>query len=58
MTAKQESELLIKQLEIVIEHCEETGLKAGAGVIREAIIIIRTANMGIELFDNIKKEGV
>jgi hypothetical protein len=30
-------ESFMTQLEIVMDHCEETGLRAGAGTIREAI---------------------
>ncbi|MEK9207767.1 MAG: hypothetical protein AAB922_04745 [Patescibacteria group bacterium] len=35
--------LLLQQLEIVIDHCNETGLKAGAGAVREAIKLIKEA---------------
>lgn len=38
---KHSTELLLKQLEIVIDHCNETGLKSGAGAVEEAIKLIK-----------------
>ena len=38
-------ELLLKQLEIVIDHCNETGLKAGAGAVKEAIKLLKEGDM-------------
>lgn len=41
MCISEARQLLIEQLKIVIEHCNETGLRAGAGAVGEAIKIIR-----------------
>lgn len=38
--------LLIEQLKIVADHCNETGLTAGAGAVEEAIKIIKEATNG------------
>jgi len=43
---------LLTELEIIKDHCNDTGLKAGAGVIEEVIEILKSKNI-IEKPDNL-----
>jgi len=36
---------LLTELEIIKDHCNDTGLKAGAGVIEEVIEILKSKNI-------------